>query len=318
MDLSVMICTWNNSKRLAITLDTISRCVIPNNLKWELVLVNNNCTDTTDQIAQEFMSKLPIVYVYEPQQGLSRARNAGLQAVSGQFIIFTDDDVKPSPEWLTSYWNTYQEKSKGFFFGGPIDSEFEGPSVDMELLKLAPFSVKGVDYGSQARQLVSHEYFIGPNWACPTKALREIGGFDPNLGLNPATGTIIVGEEKNIMDRLKKIGLTPWYVPEARLIHLVPADKCRLKHIAARNEAGTLHETYENAEKYFKNNRGSLLYGLPRWVYKDAFILWLKWMWARLRLKNGYQEYIEWRRMVGTIKGLRKVISARRRALRFS
>ena len=82
MNVSVIICTWNNCRRLAITLDAISQCVIPPNLQWELVLVNNNCTDETQRVAREFANKLPLVYVEEPQQGLSRAKNKGLRVAS--------------------------------------------------------------------------------------------------------------------------------------------------------------------------------------------------------------------------------------------
>ena len=83
---SVVLCTWNNAKRLAITLDAISKCAF--DMKWELVVVNNNCSDETDQVVEACREKLPIVYVHETRQGLSRARNAGLSAASGELVVF--------------------------------------------------------------------------------------------------------------------------------------------------------------------------------------------------------------------------------------
>ncbi len=68
MDISILICTWNNSKRLRIALDFISHCTIPKGLDWEVVLVNNNCTDDTDKVVEDFSSKLPLKYVNEPIQ----------------------------------------------------------------------------------------------------------------------------------------------------------------------------------------------------------------------------------------------------------
>jgi len=193
MDLSVVICTWNNCNRLAITLNSLSHCVIPQALKWELVLVNNNCTDETDQVAQQFTDKLPLVYIHEPQQGLSRARNAGLKAASGDLILFTDDDVKPSPNWIKIYWSAYQERPRGFYFGGPIESEFEGFAPESQLLGWAPPSVRGLNWGDRPRRLSSKEYFISANWACPQQELNAVGGFDIHKGLNASLRNIHIG-----------------------------------------------------------------------------------------------------------------------------
>lgn len=87
MKISVIICTWNNAKRLAITLQSFTTCSIPDDVTWEVVLVNNNCTDETDQVVGQFKGKLPLVYVREPQQSLSRARNAGLAVATGRLIV---------------------------------------------------------------------------------------------------------------------------------------------------------------------------------------------------------------------------------------
>ena len=163
MDLSVVLCTWNNCGRLAITLDAICRCVIPANLKWEIVLVNNNCTDETQRVAHAFAPKLPLRYVEEPRQGLSRAKNAGLKTASGQLIVFTDDDVKPHPEWLVTYWEAYQARPSGCYFGGPITCEYEDRRPDSELLRVASLPVAGVDWGPEARLLGEDQHFLGAN-----------------------------------------------------------------------------------------------------------------------------------------------------------
>lgn len=306
MDLSVMICTWNNSRRLAITLDSISRCTIPDNLKWELVVVNNNCTDETDQVAQEFADKLPLVYVHEPQQGLSRARNAGLKASSGRLIAFTDDDVKPCAEWITAYWNAYQAKPTGSYFGGPVESEFEVSKVDEELLRLATAAISGLDWGRRARTLAPNEYFISANWACPAEALRASGGFDTRKGLDPSCGRVRTGEETDLMNRLEKIGLSPWYLPEARIVHFVPVHKCSLKYILARKEAGG----FNDAGQYMDSRQGLIIGGIPRWMYRTAFDRWLRWVSGRLRGKKGYRELLDYRYIIGIMKGIHELSQA--------
>ena len=303
IDLSVVLCTWNNSGRLAITLDSLTQCVIPPELEWEVVLVNNNCADDTDYVVRKFAERLPLVYRKEPRQGVSRARNMGVKAASGELIVFTDDDVKPCPEWIATYWSGYRERPTGYYFGGPIQSEFETPNPDAQLLCLAPASVRGLEYGQQSRNLTKHEYFIGPNWACPAEAVRAIGGFDINKSLDPSLGKFRVGGETDFMRRLKKRGLAAWYLPGALVVHFVPAHKCTLKHVAARAEAHGV----DQASHHFDGKQVPTICRIPRWMYRQVLVLWARWIWARARGKKGYQEYVRLQLMIGTMKGVREI-----------
>lgn len=302
MDLTVSICTWNNSGRLTTTLDAISLCEIPEDLSWELVLVNNNCTDETDAVVEEFRDRLPLVYVHEPKPGLSRARNTGLAVASGELILFTDDDVKPWPGWVNAYWSAYQRKGSGFYFGGPIESEYEGTGLEPHLLPFAPRSVKGMNYGDCARTLSSEETFIGPNWACPAKALDLSGGFDAHKDLNPLSRRVHVGGETDLMNRLRDMQMSSWYVPEAGLAHYVPEKKCSLKHLADRAEA---YEFNRARALYPKGQRRVTICGIPPVMYKWACGNWVRWLFAKvIRNKRYAQHYISLRRLLGTMRGL--------------
>ena len=299
-DVSIIISTWNNSKRLSLTLESFRNCRIPEGLKWELVLVNNNCTDDTDEVAGRFLDKLPIVYVKEPLQGLSRARNKGLETAQGELILFTDDDVKPCREWIITYWSAYQEKPSGYFFGGPIESEFESRTAfDNDLLMIAPESVKGLNLGEEVK-ILPREYFIAANWACPASTIRELGSFDISKGLNVASGRIRAGEETGLMDRLRGKGWKACYLPEAKIKHFVPLSKCSLKHIAGRCEA----YGYELSEAHRYTGKTNTIHGVPLWIYKKIFSLWIIWVWNKILNQKGYREYAVLRQWIGTARGL--------------
>lgn len=236
MDLSVVIPTWNNIDRLASSLDALHRCSVPDGIEWEIVLVDNNCTDGTVHLAERFARLLPLKYVREPRQGLSYARNAGVLKATGMLVIFADDDMSPSQAWIQEYWGAYQAKGDGFYYGGPIESEFETGDFDRRMLSAAPHgSMVGVDFGAHARQLAPTER-LQSNWACAARALRSAGGFDVTLGLDATQKKHRLGEEFELMHRLELASMKAWYLPGARVVHFVPAKKCTVRHLGARSE----------------------------------------------------------------------------------
>ena len=50
MFVTVAICTWNRAALLNQCLQQMTQLKIPDGVQWELVVVNNNCTDTTDSV----------------------------------------------------------------------------------------------------------------------------------------------------------------------------------------------------------------------------------------------------------------------------
>ena len=73
MRVSVAICTWNRAKLLDQTLSRMHQLLIPRGVTWELIVVNNNCTDETDEVLAEHARRLPLRRMYEQTPGKSHA-----------------------------------------------------------------------------------------------------------------------------------------------------------------------------------------------------------------------------------------------------
>ncbi len=299
MDISIIICTWNNSKRLKITLGSLVECMIPNGLEWEVILVNNNCTDDTDKVVSKFTDKLHIVYVKELIQGLSRARNTGLKQAQGKLIVFTDDDVTPCKEWVSIYWNAYQSNPTGYFWGGPIESEFEEEKPNIDLLSCAPVSVKGFDGGKEKHILTKNQFFVSANWACPRSIVIEVGGFDESLGLNTLSEKKASGEETDLMFRLKQKEWKAMYLPEAGLMHFVPRNKTKLAHICTRVETNA----YSGYQLYEFNKNLPVVFGIPLGVYKMMFVALLGIFCSILLGRNSSKDRVRFCMARGLMRG---------------
>jgi glucosyl-dolichyl phosphate glucuronosyltransferase len=301
MDISLIICTWNNAERLAITLEAITKCAVSSGLAWEVILVDNNSTDHTKQIVDRFCSRLPILYVFEPVQGLSQARNTGLRSSAGKLILFTDDDVTPRTDWIDVYWREFLRKPSGYYFGGPVESDFEDTHFDCALLEIAPFCVRGFNLGNEPKEVIG-QCFLSANWACPAEAIKMVGNFDVSRGLNPASEQIITGEETDLMLRLQKAGWMGYYLPSTLLKHFVPARKCTLTHIASRAQA----YGYQLASSYERTVAERQILGIPRWIYRIIIANYTKYLLKRITGHGWYKEYATFIQHVGFMKGIRQ------------
>lgn len=102
MKITVIVCTYNRCRSLAKALESITASELPNSVAWEVLVVDNNSNDQTREVVQDFCARHPgrFRYLFEATQGLSHARNAGVQQARGDIIAFTDDDLTVEPTWL--------------------------------------------------------------------------------------------------------------------------------------------------------------------------------------------------------------------------
>lgn len=64
---------------------------------WELLLINDGSTDNSGNICEEYARKDSRIFVFQKEnEGVSRARNLGLNESKGQWVMFVDAD-----DWIT-------------------------------------------------------------------------------------------------------------------------------------------------------------------------------------------------------------------------
>src|SRR3990170_1802357 len=105
---SVVISTYNRASQLSAALDAL--CAQVGGVNYEVVVVDNNSTDATAQVAASRSRLHPhLRYIFEPRQGLPFARNTGVQATRAEIVAFTDDDVEVGPEWVSTIKRLFDE-----------------------------------------------------------------------------------------------------------------------------------------------------------------------------------------------------------------
>ena len=100
--LTVIVCTYNRAAMLVGALESLVQQTLDPAL-YEILVVDNACTDNTPEYVEIFQENYPehnILMIYEPEQGLGYARNAGLNHSHGEYVAYLDDDAHASRSWL--------------------------------------------------------------------------------------------------------------------------------------------------------------------------------------------------------------------------
>ena len=102
--LSIIIPAYNEGQRLPQTLPQVVEFIEAQSYSAEVVLVNNNSSDNTRQIAGEFSAEFPFIRVLdEPAQGKGAAVRTGMMAANGEYLFIADADLSMPIEEVSKF-----------------------------------------------------------------------------------------------------------------------------------------------------------------------------------------------------------------------
>lgn len=232
MLISVVICTFNRAESLRRALNSVVAMDVPGDLAWELIIVNNNCTDHTDEVIGAYRNRLPLRREFEPIPGHCRARNRAIEAATGEYIVWTDDDVVVDPGWIRAYSEAFRRCPEAAVFGGRIIPTFENPVVEwvIETEAMVGGAYARRDLGEKIQPLRINSDLIpyGANFAVRTKEQR-VFRYDPELGLAP--GRRRYYDEVDVIERILKCGILGYWIPQAVVNHCIGREKQTSKYL---------------------------------------------------------------------------------------
>jgi len=225
VNISVIICTYNREKYLYNALKSIAENGFPFN-KYEIVLINNNSSDNTEAECKRFQNDFPAVnfnYFVENNQGLSFARNRGIEEAKGDILVYVDDDAKVNRAYLKTIDDFFKENQTAMAVGGAIFPIYETkePSWMSHYTKSLITAYK--DEGNKIIKFKANKYPSGGNAAYKKSVFEKVGNFNTKLGRK---GTSLIGaEEKEIFDKMKALNMPIYYLPDMILYHIIPSVK---------------------------------------------------------------------------------------------
>jgi len=283
MTITVIIASHNRSGALRETLDHARELLPLPNHTVELLVIDNASTDDTASALRHFAESVPITLLYEPNPGKSKALNQAISVAEGDLLVFTDDDVTVSPNWLQELAKAAESYPMHDFFGGKVESSWpvEPPRWFQENYRWLGMTPT-LDFGDAPLECTPSQrrFFLGANLAIRRRVFAAGLRFDPDFGPKLLFGSKDSrhgSEDWLIQHEMLVAGFTGLYVPDAVVHH---------RDAPVRMTKSYLRWYYENhaREEILSggvDDSGVHWAGAPRHLWRTAIESALKWTLSR-------------------------------------
>jgi len=205
--LSVVIPTHNRSDALAATLARLAEQDFGES--WEVIVVNNRCTDDTDEVVRRQNFPALLRLVHEETPGVAAARNRGAREARGEILVFIDNDILVPPCLIRQHVETLRANPNCWFIGRVVNPP--------ELRQSAFGRYRDDLHESYFQHLpvedcVDYDGATGQNWAMRKDEFFTAGGFDESYSIASC-------EDAELALRARKKGFRTMFNPKSVVVH---------------------------------------------------------------------------------------------------
>jgi glucosyl-dolichyl phosphate glucuronosyltransferase len=209
---SIIVCTYNRCNYLKETIESIIEA-IGKREDCELIIIDNNSTDQTNKIVESFYSFSSLKYYLETNQGLSHARNRGMQEAFGKVLVYLDDDIELPKDYFEVCDQIFQDPEIAISGGKVLPHKVDIPDW---LPKKYYFLVSVYDMGKEPKFV---KYLMGGNFAIRKDIAKKIGKYNSELGRKG--NSLAGGEEIDYQNRAMELGYKIYYHPRQIILHKI-------------------------------------------------------------------------------------------------
>jgi glycosyltransferase involved in cell wall biosynthesis len=267
---SVIVSTYNRGELLHDALRSVLDQRAATTPPFELIVVDNNSTDNTREIVGRFAAVDDRVrYVFEPRQGSSYGRNAGIRESRAPFLAFTDDDVRAEADWVAAIVRAFEEHPDAAVVGGRVLPIWPAaPPAWLTRDHWSPLAL--IDYGDVTFAIDPADpiCLLSANMAFRRPVLDVVGGFAPEFQLakHRILGSV---EDHELLLRVLRTGRTAFYEPRITVhAEIQPNRLERGYHRRWHTGHGHFHALLRTEQ--MERTRVGSLWGVPAHLYRQA------------------------------------------------
>jgi len=231
---TLIICCHNSSTKLPSVLTHLAAQEVPEDIPWEVIVVDNASTDDTSQVALQVWPEdlpVPLKVIYEPELGLMHARHRGLSEARYELVSFIDDDNWVASNWVKVVFEVMSPRSTIGACGG----------FGEEVCEVEPpwwFEKYKGDYavGSQGPETGDVTETRGYLWGAGLTVRKSVwqrllrSGYR-NLLTGRRGNSLTSGEDVELCFAIRIAGFRLWYEPRLHLRHFLPPRRLTWRYL---------------------------------------------------------------------------------------
>jgi len=232
--ITVLVATYNRSEVLRKSLEALTTAD-RDGIDCGFVIIDNNCTDNTEEVVRDFSNRLPVVLLKEPRPGKNCALNKALRECSlKDVVVFIDDDISPAKDWLMQILACTTRWPDVSVFGGRIDLLWPGsqPPDWVSTGWIKDFAFCAHHYAKQEQLYQPPACPFGGNYWVRKSVFEKVKSFDETIGPKPTNR--VMGSETSFLRDLQQQGTKMVYCPSAVVQHRILSKECQIPALRRR------------------------------------------------------------------------------------
>jgi succinoglycan biosynthesis protein ExoM len=220
--ITVCVCTYKRPLPLTRLLNEILPQQSDDLFTYSVVVVDNDIDRSAESTVAEFgmKARFPVIYIVEPNRGISLARNRVLQNADGEYVALIDDDEYPTPGWLLTLFKTCVEHQVDGVLG-PVRRHFD-EAPPKWLLKSSLFDRKVHETGTS---VLWHDARTGN---CLLNRRIFMGD------ASPFRAEYTAGEDEDFFRRKISKGFKFIWCGDAEVFEVIPPARCKRMYCARK------------------------------------------------------------------------------------
>jgi O-antigen biosynthesis protein len=212
--LTVAVCTRNRPDPLADCIESLLQLDPPAD---EILVIDQSDPEVAIRVGE--LCRPPIRHLPTETRGQGAARQTALEAATSEVLAFTDDDCRVRRNWAAAIRAAFGDHPEA----GAVTGSVRPLPGDLRLPGLPDW----VYYAGEEEPRVYRgrpdpiDLGAGLNMAFQTRAIRQVGGFDPLLGPGARLES---ADDADALNRILRAGFALVYTPEAVVSHHPPRD----------------------------------------------------------------------------------------------
>jgi len=224
MDITVAIPTYNGATRLPGVLNLLQKQLQAEAIIWEILVVDNNSTDCTQEVIAEFRAILPrLRWCRESKQGAGFARHRAFVEARGELVAFLDDDTIPDIHWVSAVAQFAKTHPQAGAYGSRVRADYAVlPPANFSriacMMAITDMGNRPLLYGKESRFLPSTAGLVVRKCVWQQCVPKEM------ILPGPIEGHMLASEDLEMLSYIQRGSLWEiWYNPAMEITHKIPA-----------------------------------------------------------------------------------------------